>query len=222
MPSTAELRVLFDELAPRYDRSAGERVVLGPFRRYFAEAMRGHALEIAAGSGRNFPYYPVGDPVTSLTALDLSPGMLAIARRRAASLAQAHPGLVPWATFTPIVGDAEALPFADRSFDSVGISLALCTIPDPAQAVREAVRVCRPGGRIVLLEHVQSPYRPVAWMLRRLEPAQIAHFGCHLTRDTVGLLRREGLTIESDRVRLFGIFHLIVGRPSSGGVSGQQ
>lgn len=224
MASTERIREIFDDLAPQYDRTVGlgERIVLGPFRQHFAESLRGDVLEIAAGSGLNFPYYPVNGSVTSVTALDLSPGMLAVAEQRAATLAKAHPGQAPWMNFTSVVGDAEALPFDDAQFDSVGFSLALCTVPHPERAVREAIRVCRPNGRIVLIEHVQSPYRPIAWLLRRLEPGQIARLGCHLTRDTVKLLRDEGLTIESDRRRMFGIFHMIVARPPSGGASGQR
>jgi ubiquinone/menaquinone biosynthesis C-methylase UbiE len=202
------VRRIYDERAPNYDRSVGltERFLLGDLRRRFGAELRGRTLEVAIGSGLNLPAYPPA--VTLAVGVDLSGGMLRTARARArrqglpVALAQM---------------DAERLAFPDDVFDTVAVSQALCTVPDPGAALGELARVCRPEGRVVLLEHVRSSARPLAWLQRRLTPHQVRAIGCHFDRDTVGLLRRAGFAIVSDRSRLFGIVRLVVARPPDGG-----
>ena len=109
--------------------------------------------------------------------------------------------------------DAEALPFPDASFDTVAISLALCTIPDPAAALRELSRVCRRDGQIVLLEHVRSPARPLALAQRALSPLNERAIGCHLDRDTFALAQALGYAIVETESRLFAAVRLVVARP---------
>jgi ubiquinone/menaquinone biosynthesis C-methylase UbiE len=204
MAETDRIRRLYDERAETYDRSLGlmERVALGPFRREFGALLEGETLEVAIGSGLNLPSY--SPRVTRATGVDLSSEMLRKARERAEAL-----GL-------PIdlrQADAEALPFADASFDTVAISLALCTIPDPEKALRELSRVCRPTGRIVLLEHVRSTAGPLALAQRALSPLNERSIGCHLARETVDLARALGFTIDEERRRLFGAVRLVTMRP---------
>src|SRR5690606_9602484 len=78
---------------------------------------------------------------------------------------------------------------------------------------REAARVCRPEGRVILLEHVRSPVWPVTMVQRLLAPAQERAMGCDLLRTTVETAERLGFTIESERRRLFGVFRRVVARP---------
>ena len=199
-----QLRAAYDRRAPTYDRSVGlaERVLLGGLRQAFANELRGETLEVAIGSGLNLPYYPAA--VERAVGVDLSGGMLAGARQRAADLGR---------PITLVQGDAQRLPFPDDRFDSVGISLSLCTIPDPAAALRELARVCRPDGRIILLEHVRSPVWPICAIERLLSPLQERVIGCHLTRETIDTARRAGFAIESERRRLLGVVRLVVARP---------
>jgi ubiquinone/menaquinone biosynthesis C-methylase UbiE len=204
MAETDRIRRLYDERADTYDRSLGlmERVALGPFRREFGALLEGETLEVAIGSGLNLPSY--SPRVTRATGVDLSSEMLRKARERAEAL-----GL-------PIdlrQADAEALPFDDASFDTVAIALALCTIPDPEKALRELSRVCRPTGRIVLLEHVRSTAGPLALAQRALSPLNERSIGCHLARETVDLARALGFTIDEERRRLFGAVRLVTMRP---------
>lgn len=205
MPMPDErVRRIYDQRAADYDRTVGfgERLLLGDLRRRFGALLRGRTLEVAVGSGLNLPYY--SDAVTTAVGVDLSGGMLRQARQRAATLRR------PVALAEM---DAERLAFPEASFDTVAISMALCTVPDPAAALRELARVCRPEGRIVLLEHVLSPIRPIAFLQRRFSPLQERALGCHLDRRTVDTLRRLGFAVESERRRLFGIFRLVVARP---------
>jgi ubiquinone/menaquinone biosynthesis C-methylase UbiE len=147
-------------------------------------AASGRVLEIGIGTGRNLPYYT---EVASVTGLDPEPRMLERARRRSRSL--------PFvAEFTQ--GVAEDLPFPDGQFDTVVVSLALCTIPDPAMALSEIGRVLVPGGSLVFLEHVRSPRRVLGALHDRLTPLwRRLSGGCHLDRTTVDEIVEAGFEI---------------------------
>jgi len=209
MSETERIRRLYDDRAATYDRSLGiaERIMLGQLRQAYGALLRGETLEVGVGSGLNIPFY--SPDVTRAVGVDLSEEMLRYARERASQLD------IP---FTLVRADAEALPFPDASFDTVAISLALCTIPDPAKALLELGRVCRPGGRIVMLEHVRSTARPLAALQRVLSPLNERAIGCHLDRDTFGLVRSLGFLIDETHSRLFDSVRLVVARPPSSAV----
>jgi len=198
------IRAIYDRQAPTYDRSVGlgERLLLGDLRQAFAAELCGETLEVAVGSGLNLPGY--SPAVTRAVGVDLSAGMLRRARDRAAVLGR------PLAV---VQADAEHLPFAAAAFDTVAVCLALCTVPDPTRALLEIARVCRPDGRVVLLEHVRSPSAPIYALERLLSPLQERFIGCHLTRETITEARRLGFRIDSERTRLFAVFRLVVARP---------
>ncbi len=183
---TERVRRRYDEFASKYDGLVGvaETVLFGNGRRWVGAQARGDVLEIAVGTGRNLPSYPRD---VRLTGIDVSPAMLAIARRRAQELDR------------PVdlrVGDAQALPFPDARFDTVVSTLALCTIPDDRRAVAEARRVLRPGGHLLLLEHVCSPIRPVRAVQRLLDPLFRRFAADHLLREPLRHLEAEGFVID--------------------------
>lgn len=199
-----DIQKTYDQRAETYDRTVGfgEKLAVGDFRRRFGEALSGDTLEIAVGSGLNLPYY--SSDVTRATGVDLSTGMLAQARRRADALGQ---------RIHLIQGDAQRLAFKNHSFDTVAISLALCTVPNPEAALAEIARVCRPDGRIVFLEHVLSPVKPVALLERALSPFQERLLGCHLDRQSIEVAKAAGFVVEREETRLLGVFRLAVARP---------
>ena len=207
MTETERIRRLYDDRAATYDRSIGivERILLGRFRHSYGALLRGETIEIGVGSGLNIPYY--APDVTRAVGVDLSREMLRHAHERATHLG------IPFAL---IQADAEVLPFPDASFDTVAISLALCTIPNPVKALLELGRICRPGGRLVMLEHVRSTARPLAALQRALSPLNERAIGCHLDRDTFGLARSLGFAIDETRARLFDSVQLVVARPPGG------
>jgi ubiquinone/menaquinone biosynthesis C-methylase UbiE len=206
MSETTRIQGIYDARAATYDRSLGitERLALGALRQRYGSLLRGEVLDVAIGTGRSLPFY--SPEVTRAVGVDLSLPMLRIARQRAAALGR---------SISLVQADAEALPFAAASFDTVALSLALCTIPNPSRALVELARVCRPRGRIVLLEHVLSPTRPVALAQRLLSPAHERAMGCHLDRKTVALARELGLDVLEEEQRLFGIFRLVVAQRSA-------
>src|SRR5437870_12621816 len=150
---TTFARNRYDELARFYDfqMRAFELLLFGDGRRWAVSQAEGDTLEIAVGTGRNLAYYPEG---VKLTGVELSEQMLDKARRRAEQLGR---------DVDLRQGDAQSLDFGDGTFDTVVCTFGLCTIPDEVAAIREARRVLRPGGKLVLLEHVRSP---VSWVRR--------------------------------------------------------
>jgi ubiquinone/menaquinone biosynthesis C-methylase UbiE len=191
--------------APRYDKSIGffERRVFGTEHRDWAcSRATGDTLEVAVGTGLNLPHYPDG---VRLTAIDLSPEMLELARRRAARLER---------EIVLQEADAHHLPFEDTSFDSVVATYSLCNIPDPDRAVAEMKRVLRPGGRLVLVDHVRSSVGPVLWVQKAIELFSARIEGEHMTRRPLEDVTANGFEItERERMRAGVIERLVAVRP---------
>ena len=184
--ATARVRAVYEKQAPYYDRviAVAERLLFAGGREWACRQASGRVLEVGVGTGRNLPCYASD---VELIALDLSPAMLARAQARARDLGRA---------VDLRVADAECLPFADASFDTVLATLTLCSIPDDLTAVAEMARVLRPGGRLVLLDHVASPSPAVRRTQRLLEPLFLRLAEDHLLREPEGAVRRAGLVIE--------------------------
>jgi ubiquinone/menaquinone biosynthesis C-methylase UbiE len=199
-----EIRQKYDKVAPRYDllEAIPELLGLRRLRGSLLKRAAGRVLEIAAGTGKNLRYYPRS---CQLTAVDLSPRMLEVARKRADRLGLHIPFLVM---------DAEALAFPDQSFDTVVSSLSVCTFPDPVAALREMARVCRADGRILLLEHGRSDREWLGrWQDRRAD-RYAEYLGCRWNREPLDLVRQAGLTLLAVRRAFFGIFHVLEAMPS--------
>ncbi|WP_307849754.1 class I SAM-dependent methyltransferase [Qaidamihabitans albus] len=193
--ATARIRSEYDSYAPRYDLETSwyDRLMLGDGRSWACSQARGDVLEVAVGTGRNLPFYPPGARVTGI---DLSPGMLALARERVAELGLPV-GLVE--------GDAQALPFPAARFDTVICTLGLSSVPDDRLAVREMHRVLRPGGHLVLLGHVASPHRVVRAVQRGIERIAATRATDSQFREMVGPLRDTGLEVVYRRADRGGI-----------------
>jgi ubiquinone/menaquinone biosynthesis C-methylase UbiE len=147
---------------------------------------RGAVLEIGAGTGLNLRHYPAG-----LEQLVLAePGARMGAR---IDLGRAPAGVPARLVQAP----AEALPFADASFDTVVSTLVLCTVSDPARAVDEVARVLRPGGRLLFLEHVRAePGWRRTLQQRSAGPWAAFADGCRCDRETLATIE-ERMRIES-------------------------
>jgi ubiquinone/menaquinone biosynthesis C-methylase UbiE len=202
---TERVRRLMDKGAPRYDRQMNffDRVLFAGGREWACSLAEGEVLEIAVGSGRNLEFYPEG---VRLTAIEFSPEMLELAKKRAAELGR---------EVDLRLGDAQDLDLADESFDTIICTLALCTIPDPEKAVAEAHRVLRPGGRYVAFEHVRSPVAAVRAVERMLDPLTVRFEGDHLVREPLEYLRPAGFEIEQLERSKWGIVERVVARKAA-------
>ncbi len=151
------------------------------------------------GSGRNLSYYPQEFQVT---AIDFSEGMLKLAREKATG--QKAAGRL-------LLMDVQNLGFQDNTFDTVVASLVFCSVPDPLRGLREVARVVKPGGKILLLEHVLSTNRFWAWIMNSINPLTLAIFGDNINRKTAENVAGSGLVLEKV-TDLSGIFKLIEAR----------
>lgn len=193
--------VVYDRVAAFYDFYTAPMEVLGGRRarqRLFGRA-RGRVLELGVGTGLNLQAYLPG---TILTGIDISPQMLARGRRRASRLGM-HVDLE--------VADIEQLPYPDASFDTVTAACVFCSVGDPVRGLREAARVVRPEGQVLLYEHVR-PSNPVLGKLADLvSPLTRRLFGPELNRRTERNAQAAGLRITG--VRRHGIWREIVACP---------
>jgi ubiquinone/menaquinone biosynthesis C-methylase UbiE len=200
------LRRYWDRHSRYYDRSIGffDRIAFGESRAWICSHATGDVLEVAIGTGLNLPHYP---SEVRLTGVDWSPAMLAQARRRAKQLGR---------TVTLGQGDAESLAFLDGSFDTVVCTLSLCAIPDDRRAVAEMIRVLRPGGRLLLLDHVAGSAGPVRAIQRLLELVTVPLGGEHLLRRPLQHVQTAGLEIERhDRFKLGIVERLTARKPGA-------
>jgi ubiquinone/menaquinone biosynthesis C-methylase UbiE len=203
---TERVRRIQDKEAQHYDRQISffERILFGGGREWVCSKAEGEVLELAAGTARNLEHYPRG---VEITAVELSPRMITIGRKRAEELGREA---------DLRIGDVQDLDFPDESFDTVVCTLGLCTIPDPRKAISEGHRVLRPGGKLILLEHVRSPSLPVRAIERALEPLSVRFQADHLTREPLDYLEAEGFEVERLERSKWGIVERVLARrPSS-------
>jgi len=192
----------WDKQAGRYDREMNfwDRHLFGDSRPWACGRAAGDVLEVAVGTGRNLPFYPDG---VRLTGVDWSPAMLAIARDRAAAL-ERRADLRQ--------GDAQALDFPDGSFDTVLCALGLCAIPDDRRAVTEMARVLRPGGRLLLVDHVAASaraLRAVQWLYERIT---IPLAGEHFRRRPLVHVQELGFLVEERQRFKLGVVERLCAR----------
>ncbi len=204
---TMATRARYNRIAPLYDfmETLAERRYRNWRQRVWSLVRGPKVLEVGVGTGKNMPYYP---PEVQVTGVDLSEKMLLRARRRAERMG------LPVALLQM---DAQALDFPDDTFDSAVATFVFCSVPDPVQGLREMARVVRPGGRIVLLEHVRAEHPILGRLMDLLDPLVARLMGPHINRETVENVRRAGLILERvEDIGMGGIFKLIVAKVEGG------
>lgn len=188
MGSQDAQRRAWERAAPVYDRTMAtwERRWIGDYRRRLLARAEGSVVEVGIGTGANLDHYPDGLVVTGV---DASPAMLARARERAARLGR---------ELTAVVGDADYLDLADASADTLVATLLLCSVPDVTTSLAEFARVLRPGGLLLLLDHVESSVAPLRWCQAVADRASAATGECWRRRP-LGDLAGAGFTVEWTR-----------------------
>lgn len=178
-------------MAAIYDRvmAGTEQACLATWRAELLGGVRGHVLEVGAGTGANLDHY--GDGVERLCLAEPDDGM----RWRLQNKARRFPRLrCEIAEHT-----MEAIPHADATFDAVVCTLVLCSVHDPARALAEVYRVLKPTGELLFLEHVAAePGTSRRRWQHRIDPVWHRMVGnCHITRDTAQSIEAAGLTFRS-------------------------
>src|SRR5262249_15583549 len=158
---------------------------LGPHKRRLFARIRGTTLMVAAGTGNDFKFFP---PNQQITAIDISPKMLERAARKAA----AYPGTIQLREM-----DVCSLELADSTFDTVATVCTFCSVPGPVVGLRELHRVLRPGGQLLMFEHVRSRIGPFGIVLDLMTPLS-RRLGPDLNRDTVGNVLKAGFRLRRE------------------------
>ena len=171
-----------------------------PLRRETVGQAHGIVLEVGAGGGQNFPFYDARR-VVRLEATEPDEAMLVVARRR---LPQAP---VP---ITLTKAAVEALPFPDVHFDSVVATLDFCSVGEPERGLREIWRVLKPGGSLLLLEHVRAQGKIAAWVQDAMVPVTTHLSGnCHWNRDTEAVVLSAGFQVTQARLLRGGLLPVL-------------
>jgi len=201
--ATEAARRRFNRIAPVYDFMEGllERSRYSRWREMLWRKVEGsRILEVGVGTGKNFPYYPRD---AEITAVDFSEEML----RRAEVKAERQGVKVRLQQM-----DVQQLDFEDDTFDTVVATFVFCSVPDPVRGLKEVKRVCRPGGKVLLLEHVLSANRLLAWLMNLVNPLVVRIMGPNINRRTVENVSKSGLKVEQVTDLAAGIFKLIEAR----------
>jgi ubiquinone/menaquinone biosynthesis C-methylase UbiE len=155
-------------------------------RRRLLAGLRGRVIEVGCGDGRVFEHYP--PEVAGVLAVEPDPAARSVAAERARDAA------VP---IEVVDGVAEALPVGDEAFDAAIVIWVLCSVPDPAAALRELRRVLAPGGELRFYEHVRSEHAAFRGFQRTVDALfwTRALGGCQTTRETGAAIREASFEI---------------------------
>lgn len=177
----------WDRLAPYFDLMNGFGAELRwaePKQRLYQQMGDGAILFMALGTGLDIAQFPPGK---NITAIDISPAMLA----KAADRVQAYPGQL-----SALQMDVHAMDFAPESFDQVFTSCTFCSVPNPVEALQAVKRVLKPGGELKMFEHTGSRWFPFNLMLHLMTPLSRS-IGPDMNRPTPDNVRRAGFELLS-------------------------
>ncbi len=201
--TTDATRKRYNRIAPVYDlmESLVERSRYSRWRELLWRKVEGiKILEVGVGTGKNFPYYP---PNAEITAIDFSEKMMSRGREKAEKR-KVKVNLQQM--------DVQNLKFDDNTFDTVVASFVFCSVPDPIRGLMEVERVCKPRGKVLLLEHVLSANRILAWLMNLVNPLVVSTMGPNINRRIVENVADSGLKVEKVTDLAAGIFKLIEAR----------
>ena len=190
----------FDKQAKKYDERRKNNHAYKFRQRIFREA-EGKVLEVSIGAGLNFPFY---NRNIELTGLDFSKEMLNIAQNAAKNY--------PFKT-TLIEEDVESVELSPNSFDTIISSASLCAYQDPIQTLNNFQKWCKPGGKILLLEHGICTNKAVGFLQKLVNPVALKLVGCHQDRNMTEIVKKSNLKMIREERYLAGYLYLIWAKP---------
>lgn len=203
----------WDRAAPRYDAATAwlERRLMVRGRAWACGRAQGRVLEIGIGTGANLPHY---DADVELVGIDASVAMLEQVRAKVRARSGSRRVRAGGGPVVPALlrADAGALPFDDATFDAVVSAYVMCCVPDLDRALQEALRVLRPGGDLLLADHVASTAWPVRLGQRALESVTVRTVEEHFTRRPVEQLRDLGVSIVDTQRHSVGVMEAVHAR----------
>lgn len=184
MNNTEKIRKRYDRASKFYDifEQPMEMMSLKKWRSEVVKDLKGKVLEVGVGTGKNIPYYP--DNIEA-TAIDFSEKMLEKAREKAERFNK---------NINLIHMDAQNMDFPDNTFDRVFTTCVFCSVPDPIKGLKEIRRVCKPDGKIIMIEHVRSEKKVLGLIMDILNPLTVNLYGANINRRTVENIEMAGFT----------------------------
>jgi len=184
-----------NKIKKRYDRIAGmydlmEMPMEGMFAKWRKKMLKGasgKALEVGIGTGKNIPHYPAD---VDLTGIDFSEKMISKAKEK----------VTGGKNVRLLLMDVQQMQFDDNSFDTVATSCVFCSVPDPVQGLKEIRRVCKSGGKILMLEHVRSHKKVIGSLMDAFNFIPVNVYGANINRETFQNLLKAGFQPENIEV----------------------
>lgn len=182
MNNTDKIRKRYDRVSKVYDllEQPMEVMSLKRWRLEVTKDLKGKVLEVGVGTGKNIPYYPDN---LDITAIDFSDKMLSKAREKAKKYNK---------KVELIQMDAQIMDFADNTFDMVFTTCVFCSVPDPVKGLKEIRRVCKPDGKIIMIEHVRSDGKVLGVVMDIFNPLTVNLYGANINRRTVENVEKAG------------------------------
>ncbi|MCS4542000.1 MAG: class I SAM-dependent methyltransferase [Euryarchaeota archaeon] len=200
---TAKVRARYDRISYLYDimELPTEKLLFSAWRKKLFQYINGgKILEIGVGTGKNLRYYPMN---IEAIAIDFSKKMLERAKRKA------EKGNIKVDLKEM---DAQKLEFRDNSFNTVFATFVYCSVPDPIKGLQEIRRVCKPDGKVILLEHVR-PRSFIGRVFDLLNPLIVRMTGVNINRNTVENAKKAGLEVIREENLFLDIVKFIIVRP---------
>ena len=193
----------WNSAASSYDLLAqGAEWRWAPYKRRFFSPMKGRILFLAAGTGLDFKFFPSEQDIT---AIDISPKMIDLARKRAQS---DYKGIINLQEM-----DVHDMPFSDGTFDQIYTACTFCSVPDPVGGLMRLRRVLKPDGEMHMFEHTGSHWPPFNLLLNLMTPIT-RHFGPELNRDTVANVQAAGFSVSRIENLYLDVLKIIIATPS--------
>ncbi|MGG0717138.1 class I SAM-dependent methyltransferase [Robertmurraya massiliosenegalensis] len=191
-----------EEIKKRYNRISGiyemmDKMIKDKWRVDLLSHVSGKVLEVGIGTGVNLRHYPKN--ISSLTGVDFSRKMLEIAQKKKLSGDFQFP-------IELIEADIQYLPFADDSFDSIVSTCVFCSVPDPIKGLEELRRVCKPSGKIYMLEHMRSDNRLIGVVMDVLNPLTVRLWGANINRETLKNIEKANIKIYKNISLMSSVF----------------